>query len=123
MSTELNPLDVASWECCGEHETTYLKDLYCKECRIADLEAENNAGQKVLDGTNEQLDDSLKRIADLESQLKDAHEGWDQDDEKHQKQLERVRGLPVRPAYSEAGRSIEVVYNRELKAAIKGDES
>jgi len=37
--SELHPLDVSLWYNCYEHETPYRKDSYCKDCRIAELEA------------------------------------------------------------------------------------
>ena len=45
---ELNPLDVSSWDCCDEHETTFLRDSYCKECRIDKLETSLEALRPYL---------------------------------------------------------------------------
>ena len=30
--------DAADWDCCDEHETAYLKDGYCKDCKIEELQ-------------------------------------------------------------------------------------
>lgn len=62
MSSELNPFDASSWEVCAIHESTYLKDDYCKQCRIEEL-------NKAL--TNSVHADAflLKRIEELEAEV------------------------------------------------------
>jgi len=62
MSSELNPLDVSSWDVCDIHESTYLKDGYCKQCRIEELEAGHTKSE-------EQLREWQDRLTATEAQL------------------------------------------------------
>jgi len=39
MTDDMNPLDIANWDLCDVHETTFMRHTYCKDCRIAELEA------------------------------------------------------------------------------------
>ena len=76
---ELNPLDIASWELCDEHETTFLRDSYCKECRISKLEQDDHAAQhdieQLVDSNNELL--RQMKAENLEHRIyKAGMDGW-----------------------------------------------
>jgi len=66
---KLNPLDILSWDSCDEHETSFLKDSYCDDCHIAELEAQL---AELFEINNRNVKLFLKAEA----------------------QLEKVRGLP-----------------------------
>jgi len=64
---ELDGLDAASWDCCDEHETTYLKDGYCKDCKIEELQAQVDAlNSPVL---KSEWQEQQKRIEELQEQV------------------------------------------------------
>jgi len=45
----MNEFGYGPWECCGEHETTYLQGGYCKDCKIEQLETENQLAWNTCD--------------------------------------------------------------------------
>ena len=85
--------------------------------RINVLAHKLKTANETIEACSKRNETDIDRIAELEAQLKEAHEGWDQDDEQHQKQLERVRGLMQDP---DAKVFVRV---KALKAAIKGEKA
>ena len=131
---ELNPLDVESWDCCEEHETTYLKNSYCKDCRITELEREWGKLWSDLITSNTEnkcLGDSL---AAVEKKLK-SNDHWNlavrekKRADKLQEQVEAVRTLPdellsmtlTYDSETDPVTEIEIAVDK-IKAAI-GEES
>ena len=36
--SDLDPFEITNWDCCDKHETAFMIDSYCKDCRIEELE-------------------------------------------------------------------------------------
>ena len=56
--------DVADWDCCDIHETAYLKDGYCKDCRIEEL-------QEQVDALDFSWEQAKQRWHKAEAQVKE----------------------------------------------------
>lgn len=72
--------DVDDWAACDEHETTYLRGDYCKDCRIEELEARDPLSATItrtIKGQSESHPISTvlglyeKRIKELEALFSD----------------------------------------------------
>ena len=70
---DLDGLDAANWNVCDEHETTYMRHDYCKDCRIKALES-------LLDEKNilPALRAKDKRITALEAEKADRIETFEE---------------------------------------------
>ena len=61
--------DVADWDCCDIHETAYLKDGYCKDCKIEQLEAALKAEEETAVDLAENADEDMKHIEELKAHI------------------------------------------------------
>ena len=87
MSDKPNPFNAADWELCDEHETTFLRGDYCKECRIEYLEKQVEEYDSLIQrGVRE-----LKALVDYDSNDGDGI-GWNNIVDDILSELERIKG-------------------------------
>jgi hypothetical protein len=66
-------MNVEDWDSCDIHESTFLRDSYCKDCRIDELKADHVNIMELVKAQNAQKALDEDRIAELEDELRQAN--------------------------------------------------